>query len=52
MRVLGLDPGLRHTGWGVIETHGNRLMFVACGRISPPANGTLPDRLAALNRGK
>ena len=33
MRVLGLDPGLRHTGWGVIDVAGNRLTHVADGVI-------------------
>ena len=35
VRILGLDPGLRHTGWGVIEKDGSRLRFVAAGVINP-----------------
>ena len=31
LRILGIDPGLRRTGWGVIEIDGNRLSFVGCG---------------------
>src|ERR1700704_2176362 len=31
IRILGIDPGLRRTGWGVIDVDGNRLIFVACG---------------------
>ncbi len=31
IRILGIDPGLRRTGWGVIEADGNRLIYVACG---------------------
>ena len=31
MLILGLDPGLRHTGWGLLEAEDNRLRFVACG---------------------
>ena len=50
MRLIGLDPGLTHTGWGVIESTGDRLGFVACGRVSPPAAGALADRLDALYR--
>ena len=34
MRLLGIDPGLRFTGWGVIEAAGNRLSAVACGVIA------------------
>ena len=33
IRILGIDPGLRRTGWGVIEVDGNRLIFVACGSL-------------------
>lgn len=48
-RILGLDPGLNHTGWGVIETSGNALRYVSCGRINPPpASAGLGIRLARL----
>ncbi len=50
-RILGIDPGLRNCGWGVIESEGNRLRFVACGALKPPVNGPLADRLAALHAG-
>ena len=40
IRILGIDPGLRRTGWGVIESDGNRLVFVGCGSID--AKETLP----------
>ena len=33
MRLLGLDPGLRHTGWGIVEAEGNRLRHVADGAV-------------------
>ena len=33
IRILGVDPGLRRTGWGVIEILGNRLTFVGCGSV-------------------
>ena len=48
IRLLGLDPGLRTTGWGVIEADGNRLVHVADGAVRPPAEGSLAARLAAL----
>ena len=34
IRILGIDPGLRRTGWGVVETIGNRLVHVACGSVT------------------
>jgi len=48
MRLLGLDPGLRTTGWGVIEAVGNRLAHVANGAIVTPADAPMAERLAAL----
>jgi crossover junction endodeoxyribonuclease RuvC len=51
MRLIGLDPGLRHTGWGVIEAEGSRLRFVACGAIDSDADNDLPQRLASLYDG-
>ncbi|MBL8653375.1 MAG: crossover junction endodeoxyribonuclease RuvC [Alphaproteobacteria bacterium] len=51
MRVLGIDPGLRHTGWGVIEMAGNRLTHVANGRISSDGERTTAERLAQLHDG-
>jgi crossover junction endodeoxyribonuclease RuvC len=50
MRVLGLDPGLRHTGWGVIDVAGNRLCHVADGVVSAPIDLPLAERLVALFR--
>lgn len=49
MRIIGLDPGLRHTGWGVIDKQGARLSFVAAGVISVPTEGALAERLARLH---
>ena len=49
MRILGLDPGLRHTGWGVIESVGSRVFFVDAGVINASVEGTLPERLAELH---
>ena len=48
MRILGLDPGLGTTGWGVIEADGNRLRHVANGQIRTDTTAPLPKRLAAL----
>jgi len=50
MRVLGLDPGLRHTGWGIIDVDGNRLSHVADGVVSAPVSLPLAARLVALFR--
>src|SRR6185503_3258286 len=50
MRVLGLDPGLRHTGWGVIDVAGNRLSHVADGVVHAPVGLPLAERLVALFR--
>jgi crossover junction endodeoxyribonuclease RuvC len=49
MRLLGLDPGLRVTGWGVVECEGGRLSHVACGTIRPDPRRSLPERLAELD---
>ena len=49
MRVLGIDPGLRTLGWGVIEAEGSRLSHVANGQITSGA-GDLGPRLLSLHR--
>jgi crossover junction endodeoxyribonuclease RuvC len=49
--ILGIDPGLRHTGWGVIIQDGNRLSFVAAGRISPSPDLPMTARLLTLAEG-
>ncbi len=46
--ILGIDPGLRHTGWGVIGQSGNRLTYVAAGRISPDPDVAMAERLRVL----
>lgn len=48
MRVLGIDPGLRNMGWGVIEVNGSRIAHVANG-ICRTAKGELADRLLSLH---
>src|SRR5258707_14790268 len=50
MRVLGIDPGLRHTGWGIIDVAGNRLCHVADGVVHAPTTLPLAERLVALFR--
>ncbi len=49
MLILGLDPGLGTTGWGLIRAEGNRLSHVANGQISTDARAGLPQRLVALD---
>ncbi len=51
MRLIGLDPGLRHTGWGVIEASGSRLSYVAAGAVSTDAERPLAERLVQLHAG-
>jgi len=49
IRILGIDPGLRRTGWGVIEADGNRLVYVACGSACSDDDAALGVRLVALH---
>jgi crossover junction endodeoxyribonuclease RuvC len=49
IRILGVDPGLRNTGWGLIEAAGSRLSFVACGSIRTDAATSLAARLASIH---
>jgi crossover junction endodeoxyribonuclease RuvC len=49
VRLLGLDPGLRFTGWGVIEAEGNHLRHVADGVIATDGDESVPLRLKALD---
>ena len=51
MRLLGLDPGLQHTGWGVIEAEGSRLSFVAAGTIHSTPARELAERLVEIHDG-
>jgi crossover junction endodeoxyribonuclease RuvC len=50
IRILGVDPGLRNTGWGVIEVAGTRLSYVGCGSIHTDAATSLAERLATIQR--
>jgi crossover junction endodeoxyribonuclease RuvC len=51
IRILGIDPGLRRCGWGVIESHGTNLSFVACGSVEPPHDPVLSERLRLIHLG-
>jgi crossover junction endodeoxyribonuclease RuvC len=48
LRIIGIDPGLRNTGWGIIEFNSNRLVHVDDGRISPPTSSSIGERLLFL----
>jgi crossover junction endodeoxyribonuclease RuvC len=51
IRILGIDPGLRRTGWGVIGCAGNRLIYVACGSVETDNKASLAERLVAIHDG-
>ncbi|MCX5496548.1 crossover junction endodeoxyribonuclease RuvC [Kaistia dalseonensis] len=51
IRILGIDPGLRRTGWGLIESRGNNLSFVAAGTVRAPLDGEMAHRLVVLHKG-
>jgi crossover junction endodeoxyribonuclease RuvC len=48
IRILGIDPGLRSTGFGVIDKSGNKLAYVASGCIKADATGRLPERIKSI----
>lgn len=49
--ILGIDPGLQHTGWGIILARSNHLSFIACGVINTDAKKSMAERLCQLNSG-
>ncbi len=51
MRLIGIDPGLRKTGWGVISVSGNRLSHVADGIVESDHNLALAQRLKQIHGG-
>ncbi len=51
MRLIGLDPGLRSTGWGMIETIGNRLTHLGNGRLQSDGDAPLATRLLQIHTG-
>jgi crossover junction endodeoxyribonuclease RuvC len=48
VRIIGIDPGLRNTGWGVIEAEGSRLSYVADGTVHSDADAPLAMRLLQI----
>jgi crossover junction endodeoxyribonuclease RuvC len=51
VRLIGIDPGLRFTGWGMIEVDGNRLRHIADGVVATNGDDAVPDRLKAIHDG-
>jgi crossover junction endodeoxyribonuclease RuvC len=51
IRILGIDPGLRRTGWGVVGVAGNALSFLGAGTVKAPLDGDLAGRLLMLHTG-
>jgi crossover junction endodeoxyribonuclease RuvC len=51
IRIIGIDPGLRRTGWGIVEADGPRLSYVACGLITSDSDDDLAYRLRELYQG-
>ena len=50
-RILGIDPGLLHTGWAIIDVAGSTRKYIASGVILPPTKLPLPERLAFIFNG-
>jgi crossover junction endodeoxyribonuclease RuvC len=51
IRILGIDPGLQRTGWGIIEAAGSSLHFVAAGTVASSARADLAERLCQIHDG-
>ena len=51
IRILGIDPGLRHMGWGIIESQGSRLTYLACGTLDSDPKAATAERLRELHGG-
>ncbi len=51
IRILGIDPGLRRTGWGIVACEGNRLTYLACGTVETDAKAALAERLVVIYDG-
>jgi crossover junction endodeoxyribonuclease RuvC len=49
VRIIGIDPGLRNTGWGIIECEGSRLAYVADGSVHSDAEASLAERLLQIH---
>ncbi len=50
IRIIGIDPGLRNTGWGVIEANGTRLSYIADGSVHSDADAPLASRLLQIHQ--
>ncbi|MEZ5871004.1 MAG: crossover junction endodeoxyribonuclease RuvC [Nitratireductor sp.] len=51
VRIIGIDPGLQRTGWGIVESIGNSLVFIAAGTVRSDAKADLASRLCQLHDG-
>ncbi len=51
IRIIGIDPGLRSTGWGVVAIKGNTLTFIAAGTVKAPVEDDLATRLRIIHGG-
>jgi len=51
IRILGIDPGLRRTGWGMVAIAGNALSFLGCGSVTTDERDALAARLVAIHDG-
>ncbi|WP_342360753.1 crossover junction endodeoxyribonuclease RuvC [Terrarubrum flagellatum] len=51
IRIIGIDPGLRKTGWGLVTSEGTRLSFIACGSVNSDEKKPLAERLRQLHDG-
>jgi len=51
IRILGIDPGLRNTGWGVIEQDGSKLRYLGCGTVKSDEKRALSERLKQIHDG-
>lgn len=51
IRIIGIDPGLRRTGWGVIDVAGNGLAFAGAGTVRSDDTATLAERLCQIHAG-
>ncbi|MGB8276561.1 MAG: crossover junction endodeoxyribonuclease RuvC [Methylovirgula sp.] len=51
IRIIGIDPGLRNMGWGIVELAGSRLIYVASGTVRSNDKAPLAGRLRALHEG-
>ena len=51
IRIIGIDPGLRNTGWGVVESQGSSLRFIAAGTVKSDSKADLASRLCQIHDG-